>query len=273
MAKAAKQLGDKHPLRMKINKRFFVEMLTRDIELEDAVLDLLDIQAGANSIVWFDMTDHNTLRAHLDEFRELLRSSEPDDVLRITVDIDEKTLGRRQNGETLPDLNKRRFAQLQELLDDEMKLGARSRQLESKLGIARLAIHAFSVIAEQAFATDKNYKFEPISLTTYADGHRMLSITGIVIERNAALDCRAKMNLSTVPGGAATGWDSLVEIQIPQLTIWEKLNLDREVHAKTPRQLANTMNFRLHETISTVDLLKGYSEFQRFYPTFRHVLL
>ncbi len=42
MAKAAK-LGDKgHPLMMKISKRFFVEMLTRDIELEDAILDLLD---------------------------------------------------------------------------------------------------------------------------------------------------------------------------------------------------------------------------------------
>jgi len=32
----------KHPLKMRINKRFFVEMLTRDIELEDAILDLLD---------------------------------------------------------------------------------------------------------------------------------------------------------------------------------------------------------------------------------------
>ncbi len=42
MAKTAR-LGDAgHPLRMKINKRFFVDMLTRDIELEDAVLDLLD---------------------------------------------------------------------------------------------------------------------------------------------------------------------------------------------------------------------------------------
>lgn len=42
MAKAPK-LGDKgHPLTMKISKRFFVEMLTRDIELEDAILDLLD---------------------------------------------------------------------------------------------------------------------------------------------------------------------------------------------------------------------------------------
>jgi hypothetical protein len=37
------QLGEaKNPLKMKINKRFFVDMLTRDIELEDAVLDLLD---------------------------------------------------------------------------------------------------------------------------------------------------------------------------------------------------------------------------------------
>lgn len=42
MAKAI-QLGDAgHPLKMKINKSFFVDMLTRDIELEDAVLDLLD---------------------------------------------------------------------------------------------------------------------------------------------------------------------------------------------------------------------------------------
>ena len=32
----------KHPLEMTINKRFFVSMLTRDIELEDAILDLLD---------------------------------------------------------------------------------------------------------------------------------------------------------------------------------------------------------------------------------------
>ncbi len=31
-----------HPLRMQISKRFFVSMLTRDIELEDAILDLLD---------------------------------------------------------------------------------------------------------------------------------------------------------------------------------------------------------------------------------------
>lgn len=42
MAKAVKLGAPGHPLRMKINKRFFVEMLTRDIELEDAILDLLD---------------------------------------------------------------------------------------------------------------------------------------------------------------------------------------------------------------------------------------
>lgn len=37
------ELGEPgHPLNMKINKRFFVEMLTRDIDLEDAILDLLD---------------------------------------------------------------------------------------------------------------------------------------------------------------------------------------------------------------------------------------
>ena len=80
------------------------------------------------------------------------------------------------------------------------------------------------------------------------------------------------MRLDTVPGGVKS-WDDLVEIRIPQLTVWEKLTLDREVHVKSPKQLANQLKFRLHETISTEELLKGYAAFQRFYPSFRHVLL
>jgi hypothetical protein len=127
-------------------------------------------------------------------------------------------------------------------------------------------------VAEQSFALDKIYTFEPISLTTYADGHRMLSITGVVIERENVEECRAKMRLTAVPGGT-TSWEHLVDIQIPQLTVWEKPNLDREVHEKSPAQLERSFNFRLHETIPTRELLRGYAEFQRFYPTFRHVLL
>ena len=42
MAKKAVLTGTNPSLTMRINKRFFVEMLTRDIELEDAILDLLD---------------------------------------------------------------------------------------------------------------------------------------------------------------------------------------------------------------------------------------
>jgi len=42
MAKADDIGSAKNPLEMTINKRFFVSMLTRDIELEDAILDLLD---------------------------------------------------------------------------------------------------------------------------------------------------------------------------------------------------------------------------------------
>lgn len=42
MAKKAVLTRTNPSLTMRINKRFFVEMLTRDIELEDAILDLLD---------------------------------------------------------------------------------------------------------------------------------------------------------------------------------------------------------------------------------------
>ena len=238
---------------------------------KDAIFREFKIPADANSIVWFDMTDASPLRVHLDTFGELLRISEIGDVVRITVDVDAKTLGRQGSEETQEDLRRRQFGKLQELLGDQLKPGATARNFSKRLGIAELVLYAFRLVTEDTLRRSKRH-FEPISLTTYADGHRMLSITGVVIDPPSVDDCRTRMHLDTVPGGVKS-WDELVAIQIPQLTVWEKLTLDREVHAKSPKQLANQLNFRLHETISTQELLKGYATFQRFYPSFRHVLL
>lgn len=226
----------------------------------------------ASAIIWFDMTDAQSIRAHLDSFGRLLRNSQPSDIIRMTIDVDEKTLGKRDEGDTLSDVSKRRFAQLRELLGDELKPGARVQSTSTKLGIAKLVTYAFRLVAEKSFELDKTYKFEPLSLTTYADGHRMLSITGAVIERNKVAECRSRMKLGKVPGGVP-GWDQLINIQLPQLTVWEKLSIDRNINDRSPQRLADGLNFKLHETIATVELLSGYSMFQRFYPTFRHVLL
>jgi len=226
----------------------------------------------ASSIIWFDMTDAQTIRAHLDSFGRLVRSSQPGDVVRMTVDVDEKTLGRRTDEVSLGELAKQRFGRLRELLGDELKPGAQVRSILPQLGISKLVSYAFRLVAEKSFELDPVYKFEPLSLTTYADGHRMLSVTGTILERNKVAECRDRMRLNKVPG-AVGGWDELIDIQLPQLTVWEKLSIDRNVDDQTPQQLAQRINFRLHDTISTVELLKGYSVFQRFYPTFRHVLL
>jgi hypothetical protein len=191
---------------------------------------------------------------------------------RPIMPLSEAESSRRVDDEALDALRERRFVQLQELLGADMKPGARQDDLTDKLGIAKLVSYAFSLVAEKAFERNAKYKFEPISLTTYADGHRMLSVTGIIVERAKARECLEKMNLSDVPGGVSS-WNELVDIQIPQLTVWEKLVLDREVHGKSAAQLSKVIDFRLHETISTTELLEGYGKFQRFYPTFRHVLL
>jgi hypothetical protein len=237
-----------------------------------AIYEEMQVSPESNSIVWFDMTDFDTIRAHLDTFSMLLAVSQPGDIVRMTVDVDEKTLARRKDDETFDALQARRFIELQEQLGPQLRPGARQTDLNKKLGIANLVCHAFRLTAEQAFERNENFKFEPISLTSYADGHRMLSVTGIVVEEARSKECLQRMDLSNVPG-AVSGWHELIDIQIPQLTVWEKLVIDRKVHAGKSKNLGTVIDFKLHETVSTVELLKGYSKFQRFYPTFRHVLL
>ena len=65
--------------------------------------------------------------------------------------------------------------------------------------------------AEAAFVSNEKYVFEPMSITTYADGHRMLSITGAIIERKESKRYRNQMDLKAVPGGVGS-WDELVDV-------------------------------------------------------------
>jgi hypothetical protein len=237
-----------------------------------AIFREIKADPSSRSIIWFDMTDSASVRSHLDAFGELIRGSEPGDVLRMTVDIDGKTLARKRDDETLEKCHERQFNELRELLGEHLQPSASPKDIAKPLGISRLVLHAFKLVAEDASRLG-NLKFVPLSLTTYADGHRMLSVTGALVEEGRIVDCLEHMDLASVPGGA-TGWDSLVNIQIPQLTVWEKLVIDRKINRTTPRKLAaQEIKFRLHETIPTVELLRGYQMFQRFYPTFRHVLL
>lgn len=237
-----------------------------------AILKAAGVSGDHNSVVWFDMTDATTLRACLDTFEGLLRVSEPDDVVRITVDVDEKTLARVSKEASFEETTELRFEMLREMLGDQLKPGAKAKDLADKLGIARLVVYAFNMAAESAFRASGQFVFEPLSITTYADGHRMLSITGAVMRQDKVKKCREQMGLDSVPG-AVRNWDELVDVEIPQLTIWEKLTLDREIHTKSSVDLAVMLDFKLHESIPTTALIDGFRSFQRFYPTFRHVLL
>jgi hypothetical protein len=128
-----------------------------------AIYQEAKIDPNSNSIVWFDMTDADTIRSHLDTFGLLLLSSQPGDIVRMTVDVDEKTLSRRMGDEAFDTLQERRFVQLQELLGADMKPGARQENLIDKLGVAKLVSYAFCLVAEKAFERSASLKFEPIS--------------------------------------------------------------------------------------------------------------
>lgn len=225
----------------------------------------------ANVIVWFDMTDAQPLRVHLDTFKSLITEAQTGDFVRFTVDVDGKTLARAREDELADNLQERRFARLTELLGPQLRMGAQVQDLDDELGIARLVLHAFELIVDEVFNRTDDRTFEPLSLTTYADGHRMLCVSGAVLATKDVRECRSRMNLNNLPGGASN-WDDLTHIQIPQLTVWEKLSLDRRIPFEAA-ELAAEFNFRLHETISTDTLLAGYSKFHRFYPNFRHFVL
>ena len=219
-------------------------------------------------IFWLDYTDPKEFKSQIREFQTLLDSLAKGDIVRLTVNAEAIALGPKYpdpRPNYMAILQEKRLRKLKQRIGDYLP----SSVVAGDMTNARLPLVYCKVIAEaarQAFPSHHSRTFLPLSLVRYADGHQMLSVTGIIINRKDNDDFLKRSLLRKWPFWSRD-WSHVHKLVVPSLTLRERLFLEKLVTSSTPSKIIKEIGFDEAEGISMKDFLVSYKKYYRFYPS------
>jgi hypothetical protein len=239
--------------------------LTADVGLEVANAG---IRGSKGYIVWLDYTKPSDLAHQIRQFEQLASQLAPGDIVRITVNAQFDAWAgpsRDSNGNQILSAARQLIAleKLKTTLDEYMPYGVKSSDL-NPAGVARLIGAAFGLAAHKGVPAREGNVLEPLSLTSYADGQQMLSMTAMVIERKLRADFRRKLGLRDWHFSSGD-WRDVKFLTVPDLTMRERLYLERHSNA-TAAKIRRDVGFDFDKVTEMPGFLDNFRRYYRHYP-------
>ncbi|WP_312809272.1 O-methyltransferase [Agrobacterium cavarae] len=234
----------------------------------DHILKENKIDDAAGVIVWLDYTDPNEIQHQIREFQDLIDKLRPGDIVRVTVNAhfseyaDPVPKGQPQPKKT--EKQQKTFQKLQSRIGEYLPSDASATDMTPS-GLALLLSRSFGNAVHKAFQPTSTTTFKPLSVTRYADGLQMLTMTGAVVKRTEEQALASALDLKQWPF-ASNDWSTIHHLVVPALTLRERLFLEREIGGR-PDRIVKKLGFSSTADVSIKDFLKSYRDYYRFYPT------
>ena len=226
-----------------------------DLRKEDFATFLANFSSSGTEIFWLDYTDLKF--RHFDEFMSVLGKVSENSVVKITIPAEpdrHKDLAsfRKEYHQILP-------ASIQDIPSERPQL------------FIELLQEMLKIASQQALPPIGESVFQLLNSSHYNDQTQMLSVTGIICNKNKVSEIRrwfkdwTFINLS---------WQKACRIDVPILSIKERLHLEKNLPTinKTGLFLSRSLGYRIDNTQKRhIEKLKQYEEFHQYYPYFARV--
>ena len=234
------------------------------------------------TIFWLDYTAPAALKEQITEFRNLVSKLALNDVVKLTINANPSTLGGSKTG---PELHEERLDILRMRLDDYCPSNLCPSGVTQK-NYPKLLLDAVRKSINSLSARTGNEYFQIISSFTYADGgHKMLTVTGIILDGTNDAGLKNFLDSSRIKHWPMhnISWASPIEISVPTLSAKERMLLDSHLpFKKKPRgksvgaKLVNVLGHIPGEEAKRNEVeqkLENYAKYYRSYPLFSRVVL
>jgi len=225
-----------------------------------------------NAIIWLDYVEPKKLADQLSEFQLLLGKIHPYDVVKITLNANPEALGNK--GNTPEEKRKHRFqvfkSRVGKLLQNVDEHQIDKEQFPQVLcGILKNVVKTQSVTQDSP-----NHLFQPLTAFVYSDGpHQMLTLTGILLDKNEVKDF---MDNTTIGKWslAIKEWGPPEKINVPTLTLREKMFIDSCLPNSTPFEIHDLINFAFDKNPrKSLEMLENYVKYYRYYTYFSKIVV
>ena len=228
-----------------------------DLRHENSNSFLANFSSDGKEIFWFDYTDLKF--RHFDEFMSILGKVSKNSVVKITVRAEPPS-----NGLSAWEKFQREYERV-------LPESARQTAIERPSPFLKLLQDMFQIASQQALESGESV-FQPLDSSHYNDQTQMLSITGMICDKNQVSDVRQWFKNSAFSN---FDWnDEPRKIDVPTLSIKERLHLEKYLPTKqkTGRSLSRALGYRIDDTDPRhLEKLRQYEEFYPYYPYFARV--
>lgn len=245
-----------------------VQMLSGDAVAQlEKTLATCGVEEPQGYIFWLDYTTASQIGAQIREFQTLLSQLNDGDIVRVTVNAHPKTAFADVDtaNATMSERQRKQFASLTSKIKEFLPSWAAEEHMTQD-DLPRVLSNAFGKAASKEMGAISRLHFRPLSIVRYADGQQMLSMTGVVSRKSED----AKMDAALSMGGwpfASDDWDTVHKLTVPDLTLRERLFLEREIVDKKPDEIVKDLGFDKAGDLKVLDFLDSYLKYYRFYPT------
>jgi hypothetical protein len=220
-----------------------------------------------NLIIWLDYTGARRREQFQQTVQTLIRLRHGD-IFRITLNANPQTLSSgsqwRKAGAVSPAAYRadQLRTQIQEFFPNHVDEIVDTTLPAVLAQCVRLA-------TEAARTSMPNLRYTPVLITSYSDGTPMLTVTCAV----ADIDQRDRFPSQYFRRWkyACRGWDDIQTISAPVLSLREQYRLDANLHRGARRMLSALRFLPGEDEEASLNAIKSYKAFNRFYPTFRHI--
>ena len=232
---------------------------------KDFATFLAHFSSSGREIFWLDYT--NLRFGNFDEFMSILAEVSENSVVKITIRAE--PLSKRG---LLQQVREERFERFQEefgkIIPESIQV--QQKDIEKTEDFIKLLQKMLEIAAQQALR-ESGSVFQPLNSSYYSDQTEMLSVTGIVCNKNKVSEIRqwfkdwAFINLT---------WKDARRIGVPILSTKERLHLEKYLPTtmKTGRFLSRSLGYRIDDSQKKhIEKLKQYEKFYQYYPYFARV--
>lgn len=232
-----------------------------DLRNEDFATFIADFSSSGGEIFWLDYT--NLKIGNFDDFKNVLGKVSENSIVKITIRAEPFS-------STLPSEERtQKWKDFQEEFGEILPSSKKQKDIEKPLLFIKLLQKMLQLASQKP--TLGGSIFHPLNSSYYKDQTQMLSVTGIVCNKNKVSEIQQLFKDWRFFNQT---WEGAHKIDIPTLSIKERLYLEKYLLTteKTGCSLSRALGYKIDNTDKAhIEKLKQYEEFYRYYPYFARV--
>ncbi|HAX78806.1 MAG TPA: hypothetical protein DCY88_24000 [Cyanobacteria bacterium UBA11372] len=232
-----------------------------------------EFQRREETIIWLDYVRPSELRKQIEEFQATISKLDTLDIIKITLNAHPASYVPSQKEKSSFELQDARINHLKTVLGDIFPSADVRKEMMTEKKFPEALCLVLKFAANQVMQGQPDIYFQPLTAFSYADGQQMLTLTGILLEKNNDKDFLEQTNLDKWELSNTT-WKTPRRINVPDLTIKERLHIDSHLPNSQAKTIQDALGFLFDSKESvSLEMLETYVLFYRQSPYFSRILV